>query len=174
MPGLTTLYVLRVLHVLFGAFWVGAVVVLAVLLVPSIRAAGPAGGAVMRELMEVRRLPIWLMAAGAITILSGFSLYWIDSAGFSSAWLGSGPGRVFGLGGVMALVAMILGMGVNAPTARRLTTLAGAIGAAGRKPTPEEAAQIGRLQGRLNKATAVAAILLVLAALAMAVARYVP
>jgi uncharacterized membrane protein len=166
MPG-PTIYLLRVLHIVIGVFWVGAVLFIAALLMPSIRASGPAGATIMRQLMQERRLPLWLMGAAVLTILSGLGLYWVDSAGFQSPWLASGPGRVFGLGAVMAIAAAGVGMSVNNPAGRRLAELAAPIQA-------EEAAQIAALQTRLNRGTTVVAVLLLLATLAMAVARYVP
>lgn len=174
MHSLGTVHLLRVVHVMIGAFWVGSILFMAVFLVPSVRAAGPAGGAVMQQLMQARRLPVWLMTAGILTILSGIGLYWVDSAGFQSAWLASGPGRVFGLGGAFAILAAILGMAVNSPAARRLTALAARVQGSGRPPAPDEAAEMQRLQARLGRATMVVAGLLVLATLAMAVARYIP
>jgi uncharacterized membrane protein len=174
MHSLGTVHLLRVVHVLIGVLWVGTVVFMAAFLMPSIRAAGPAGGAVMQQLVQSRRLPRWLMSAAILTIASGIGLYWVDSAGFQSAWLGSGPGRVFGLGGTFAILAFILGMVVNFPTARRLTALAARVQGSGRPPAPEEAAEMQRLQARLGRASVAAAGLLVLATLAMAVARYVP
>jgi uncharacterized membrane protein len=174
MYSLATVQLLRVVHVLIGVLWVGAIVFMAVFLMPGVRAAGPAGGAVMQQLMQARRLPRWLMTAAILTILSGIGLYWVDSAGFRSAWLGSGPGRVFGLGGAFAIVAAILGMVVNSPTAHRRTALAARVQGSGRPPAPDEAAEMQRLQARLGWATSVVAGLLVLATLAMAVARYVP
>jgi uncharacterized membrane protein len=169
-----TIYLLRVLHIVLGVCWVGAVVFIAAFLVPSIRASGPAGATIMRQLMQERRMPIWLMGAAVLTILSGLGLYWVDSAGFQSTWLGSGPGRVFGIGAVMGIAAAGVGMSVNNPAGRRLAELAGPIQADRRAPTPEEAAQMAALQSRLNRATNVVAVLLLLATLAMAVARYVP
>jgi hypothetical protein len=71
-------------------------------------------------------------------------------------------------------LAAILGVVVNFPTARRLTALAARVQGSGRPPAPEETAEMRRLQARLGRATTVAAVLLVLATLAMAVARYVP
>lgn len=175
MPSPVTVYLFRIVHVVVGVVWVGGAVFIAAFLVPSVRAAGPAGGAVMQQVAQVRRLPLWLMAAMLLTVLSGLGLYWIDSAGFrSSAWLGSGPGRVFGLGGAFAVAAGVLGMVVNAPTARRLGAIIARVQATGRPPVPEAAAAIQRLQARLGRAATVAAILLLLATLAMAVARYVP
>ena len=167
-----TLHLLRLVHVVLGVFWVGAVTFIAFLLIPSLRAAGPAGGAVMEQL-AARRMHLWLMGAGILTVLSGFGLYWHDSAGFSSStWLASGPARTFGFGAVMALIAVVLGMAVNSPAASRLGALGARIKAAGRPPSPDELAEIQRLQQRLARASVLQALLLLLAAAAMAVARY--
>ena len=57
-PGIITL--LRVLHIVGGAFWVGTAVFIAAFLGPSLRAAGPAAGPIMSYLTQVRRLPIWM------------------------------------------------------------------------------------------------------------------
>jgi uncharacterized membrane protein len=163
----------RLVHVVVGVLWVGAVVFIAAFLLPSVRAAGPAGGPIMQQLTQVRRLPAWLMGAAILTILSGLGLYWRDSAGFTSAWLRSGPAQVFGVGGVLAIAAAALGMAVNTPAAKRLGALTAHLQSAGRPPAPEELAEVQRLQARLARATLVAALLLVLATVAMAVARYI-
>lgn len=163
---------LRLVHIVLGLFWVGAVAFIAFLLFPAVRESGPAGGAVMQRLMG-RGMSVWLMAAAILTVLSGLALYWHDSAGFSSAaWLGSGPGRTFGLGAVFAFIGVGIGMGVNARAAKQLGALTAGIQAAGRPPSPDETATIQRLQDRLSKAGVVVAVLLLLAAAAMAVARY--
>jgi uncharacterized membrane protein len=168
-----TLLFLRLVHIVLGVFWVGAVVFIALFLMPSVRAAGPAGGAVMQQIIQTRRLGVWLMAAGVLTVLSGIGLYWHDSAGFTStAWLGSRQGRVFGLGGILAISAMIVGMAVSSPTGRKLGEMGAQVQASGRPPTPDQAATIQRLQERLGRSTMAVATLLVLAAAAMAVARY--
>jgi hypothetical protein len=169
----TALLIFRLLHIVFGVFWVGAVTLVAFFLGPSVFAAGPAGGAVMRQLMEVRRMAAWLMGASAVTILSGFALYWHDSNGFRSAqWLGSGPGRTFGLGAVLAVVGLVVGMAVNVPAARRMAALGAGLHTAGRPPSADELAVMAGLQRRLAWGSAVGAGLLLLATAAMAVARY--
>jgi hypothetical protein len=174
MSSLLPLYALRVLHIVVGVFWVGTVIFMAAFLSPSVRAAGPGGGAVIQQIVGVRRLPIWLMGGMAVTLLSGLGLYWRDSAGFHSAWLGSGAGKTFGLGAAVAIGASILGMAINMPTGRRLADILGRLQSAGRPPTPDEQATLAALQARLGRASVVAAILLVIATLLMAIARYVP
>ena len=164
---------LRLIHVVIGIMWVGTAVFLATFLVPAIRGAGPAGGAVMEQLQN-RKLSVWIMVAAFLTILSGLGLYAHDSAGFTSAWLGSGPGRTYGLGAVLAILTLVIGMSVNAPTAAKMAKLGAAMKSAGGRPSPEQLAEMQQLQARMGKAAVAAAVLLVLAASAMAVARYVP
>lgn len=174
MSDLFAVYLLRALHIVIGVFWVGAVLLLSMFVTPSVRAAGPAAGPVMQQLMVVRALPRWLMAAAMLTLLSGLGLYWRDSGGFQSAWLGSGPGKTFGLGGVLGILAAVVGMAVNAPTARKMTELAARLQGAGRAPTAEEQAMLAGYQSRLARASNVTTVLLILATIMMAVARYVP
>jgi hypothetical protein len=170
-PGIIA--ILRVLHILGGMFWVGVAIFIAAFLGPSLRAAGPAGGAVMAQLTQVRRLPLWMMLAMSVTLIAGFLLYWANARTGGSAWLGSGPGRTFGLGGLLALAGGVLGMAVTAPTGRKLGALGAALAAAGRAPTPEELGTLQMLQRRLATAATAVAVLVSLATVAMAVARYV-
>ena len=168
-----TLLLLRLLHIVSGVVWVGALTLLSLFILPSVRATGPAGGAVMQQLTQVRRMPVWLMVVSMLTLLSGIGLYWHDSGGFqSSAWLGSGSGRMFGLGGVLAIAGAAIGMAVNVPAAKRLGAIMGEIQSAGRPPSADQSAQLQRLQGRLSSVGMLVTVLLLLATAAMAVARY--
>jgi uncharacterized membrane protein len=163
----------RLIHILSGAFWVGAVVFVARFLMPSLRAIGPAGGPLMQQLTQVRRLPVYIMGATLLTILSGLTLYWHDSLGFKGPWLHSGSGRVFGLGGAFAIIAAIVGMAITSPTAKRLGEITGAVAKGGGPPSPEQAAELGKLQGKMYTTTQIVAGLVLLATAAMAIARYV-
>jgi hypothetical protein len=168
------LLTLRLIHILAGVFWVGAAVFTAAFLVPTIRAVGPAGGPVMQHISQVRKLPVFVLSAGFLTVLSGIGLYSIPSAGFTSSWMRSGPGITFGVGGLLAIVALSIGVIFVMPMAKRVGALAGAIGASGGKPSPDQAAEMQKLQARMGKASALGALLLVGATAAMAVARYIP
>jgi uncharacterized membrane protein len=168
------LFLLRLLHVVVGAFWVGTVLFVALFLMPGLRAVGPGAAPLMTHLVQARRLPIVLLTSAWITLLSGAALAWHDAGPLGFRWFSVGPGRVFGIGAVLAFVATMVGMLVNAPTARRIGMISGRAQAAGRPPSAEEQQELGRLQARMTKASNVAAVLLVLALMAMAVARYVP
>ena len=164
----------RLIHVVVGIAWGGAIVFIASFLLPSMKAIGPAAGPIMGHLVEKKKMPLYLMAGVLLTVLSGITLYWSDSSGFHSDWMKSGPARTFGAGGVLAIIVAIMGMAINAPTAKKLSALGETVRASGGPPSAEQAAEMQRLQGRLAGAMKVAAVLVVAAAALMAVARYMP
>lgn len=165
--------VLRLVHILSGVFWVGGILIFARFVFPAARALGPAAGPFMDQVVRVRKLPYALISAGSLTVLSGFALYWHDSLGFRSEWVRTPTAMVFGTGAVLAIVALAIGLIVNAPAARRLSGLAEEIQAQGGAPKPEQQAEIQRLQKRIGVVMPVVTTLVVLATAAMAVARYV-
>lgn len=172
MLPVSALILLRLAHIVLGAFWVGAMIFMAVFFIPTVRSV-PNGGAVMQHMMIVRKLSAWLGAAATVAVLSGLALYWNASMGFSPAWLGSGPGRMFGAGGVLAIIALILGGSINSRGVVRLQRISALIQAGGGLPTPAQSAEIERQQHRMALSTRVIAVLVVLATMAMASARYV-
>src|SRR4029453_4988175 len=111
------LILLRLTHILFGVFWVGSAMFNAAFLIPAIRALGPAGGPVMQELAQKRTFPIFVLVSGILTVLSGFGLYWHDSAGFSNGFMRSAGGMTFGIGAGLALIAVLLGIFGGTPAA---------------------------------------------------------
>jgi len=172
MSSLGMILLLRLIHILTGVFWVGGILVFARFIFPAARALGPAAGPVMDELVRVRKLPRALLLTGGLTVLSGIGLYWRDSMGFRPEWMATPTGTVFGIGGVLAIVGLVIGLTFNAPTAQRLAALAGRIQAQGGAPTPEQVAEVQRLQQRLGLVLPLVTALLVLATVAMALARY--
>ena len=61
--------VLRVVHVLGGVFWVGAMMYNAFFLMPALSQAGPAAGPVMAG-MQQRKLFMWLPIVAVATMLA--------------------------------------------------------------------------------------------------------
>ncbi len=172
MTELHLLLTVRALHILASMIWAGGAILIAAFIMPSIKAAGPAGAPVMRELTVVRRLPEVLAATAIVAIISGGYLYWIASDGFRPAWLSSSIGATYTCGAVASLLAAVIGLGINIPTANRMGALAVTLRAAGTPPTPEQSAVLGTLASRVTQGTRAVAILLAISAIAMAVARY--
>ena len=165
------IHALRLLHILSGAFWYGAVIFSVRFLMPSLRAVGPAAGPVMAQLNQ-RRMSVALMGAAFVNLGSGIWLMFIVSGGAPGEWMKTGMGRTIGAGAACAILAMIVGMIVNPPAVRRMGQIAAAAAQRGGPPSPEEAAEVQRLQKRMASANVFVAILLTLAVSAMAVARY--
>jgi uncharacterized membrane protein len=197
MPDHTMMLALRIVHILFGLFWAGTAIALAAFVIPAARANGPTGGRLLREVMQRRRLSASLAVASALTILSGATMYWRIATDIHDVWVRSRPGLVLGFGGLTALIAFALGAGVAAPTARKLEALArnaprsipepesvlahvGADAVADMElelprqpgPPPEVTAELERLQSRLARVAWASAVLLVITATCMAIARY--
>lgn len=166
------LWLFRLVHILSGVFWVGGVLLFAHFLFPTARALGPTAGPVMDHLNRIRRMPQTLLSAGGANILSGFGLLWHDSAGFQGTWMASTMGITLSTGGLLAVIALGIGLTINAPTAQKLGAMGAAVQAQGTPPAPEQVAEMQRLQRRLGAALSAVATLLVLATAAMALARY--
>ena len=166
------LLVLRLVHVLGGTFWVGSAVFMALFLLPALASAGPAAGQVMGALQQ-RRIFIVLPAVALLTLMSGVRLMQLASDGFSAAYFSSPSGRVFAWGGTFAILAFVFGMTVARPAGMRLGRLAA-------QPPAEEASEQQRRlreRERLQRIVRISGIvnlgLLLAAAAAMAIARYV-
>ena len=163
---------LRLLHIVLGVFWAGAAFVTASFLLPSAQAAGPASGPMMKQLIVVRKMPVVIMFAAILTVLSGFGMYWYDNSRSNGSFARSAQGMTLGLGGVLALLTVGLGMGIITPAGKKLTALTAAIGAAGGPPTAEQAKTMAALQGRMMAGSRAAAALILIIVITMAIARY--
>jgi hypothetical protein len=165
------IHALRLLHILSGAFWFGAVIFSVRFLMPSLRAVGPGAGPVMAQLNQ-RGMTVAFMGSAIVSLGSGIWLMFIVSGGSLGEWMKTGMGRTIGAGAACAILAMIIGMIVNPPAVKRMGQIAAAAAKRGGPPSPEEAAEVQRLQKRMASANLFVAILVTLALSAMAVARY--
>ena len=163
--------VLRLIHILAGVSWAGAVFLMVGFIYPSMRDAGPQGGALMQQFQR-RRLPVFMNTMAGLTMLSGFILYGRAIAMTDGAWARTTSGMVFGLGGVATILAAIIGGAFVSRSAVQLAKIGATVQAAGGRPSPEQAAELGRLQARMGTAMRGVAALLVIAVIAMATARY--
>lgn len=137
---------------------------------PTSRALGPDGGKFMNYMMTVRRYPMYASAAAGITILAGFVLFGIT---WGPVW-NTPRGLTFLAGGIVSLVAIIFGGAIVGRSATAMTQIAGEIAKQGKPPSHEQMTQVRALQEQLRSGGVWTAILVSIALLAMAVARYVP
>lgn len=162
------IWLLRIIHIGAGVFWVGGALFTAFFLGPTVGATGEAGQKVMAHLVGKLKISARLSAAAGSTVLAGAILYWIDSAGFTSAWMKSGAGTGFSIGGFFGLVGFVLGMMVGVKV-KAMGTLAAQMQG---KPTPEQQAQMGALQKQQKMYSTYSTYALIISVIFMAIARY--
>jgi uncharacterized membrane protein len=165
---ISTYLVVRLLHVLLGAIWVGTVTFSAFVLMPALQEAGPDAAKVMAGLQR-RRFMDLLPIVALINVLSGLWLYWRFTAGFDATISASPGGIAFGTGGALAIVAFMIGVLVM----RRSLIRAG--GLAARASSTTDPAERSKLMGqaaalriRAGRAGRVVAVLLIITTLLMA------
>jgi hypothetical protein len=164
--------VLRFVHIVFGIIWVGSGVFAAFFLIPALAGNPQLMPGVMQGLQR-RRVFIILPTFGLLTILAGIRLLWIDSAGFAESYMQTGPGRTFSIGGTAAIIAFLLQVFVSRPAGARLGVIAAQLAAS--PPAADRdrlSAEADRLRRRNAMATMGAVLFGLLAASAMAIARY--
>jgi uncharacterized membrane protein len=162
---------LRLLHVGLGVFWAGTVFFTTFLLMPAMKDAGPDGAKVMAALQR-RGMLVVLPVVALITIVSGFWLYFRSSGG-NADWARSPTGMALGLGGVTAVLSLIVGFTVMRPTQAKLTTMAATLATTPEGPDRAAlAATMEKLRRRMVGGSHLVAFLLVITVVLMAVARY--
>lgn len=166
MDNAVVLFLLRAIHVVGGVLWVGGVVIVAFFLLPATRDVGPAAQPMMQHIMGRRKLPVYLMTVGILTTVAGLLLMWRSISLSGGTWARSPMGIGISIGATAALIALVVGMTVSAPAARRLSAPPSAGGA------PLSDAERGALMRRVSIGSRATLAFLAVAALFMATARY--
>ncbi len=164
--------VLRLIHVVSGALWVGMLTFSTFFLMPAIQEVGPDGGKVMAAVQRRGIMTIMpLVALG--TLISGIWLYIRDAAGRHAEFAQSPMGMAFGLGGLAAILAWVLGVAVMRPSMMKAMALGQGLGpSTAAEERQRVTAEAQRLRARAGAASRATAYLLFFAIAAMAVARY--
>lgn len=161
----------RVLHVLFGAIWLGAAVFLVILLMPALRAAGPDAARLMPALG--RRVPSFFGSISGLAVLTGLWLYWHFTDGFDPALSSTIGGRVFGAGGLLGFAAAIIGGSVVGRNMKRSVEIQQQIENAEPAARAALAEQLARHRQKTATGGRIVVVLLVLTIMLMALGHYV-
>lgn len=170
---LVEMLVLRVLHVLGAVVWAGAGIFVAVFLMPAMGMAGPAGAPVMGALVK-RRLFVIIPTVAVVTMLAGLRMLWITSGGYSAAYFATPSGATYAVGAACAIAAFTVFMTINHPAIGRMGQLQQQMAQTPEADRGPLMAQLNAVRGRAGKGTRASALLLTVAAICMAVARYLP
>jgi len=162
MDNAVVLFLLRAIHIVGGVLWVGGVVVVGLFLLPATQAVGPAAQPMMQFIMGRRKLPVYMMSLGIVTTLGGLLLFYRNVSLTGGAWARSPMGVGISVGAAAAILALIVGMTVSAPAAKKMNGPPDSM-------TPEQRAVLMR---RLTLGARLTFFLLLVSALFMATARY--
>jgi len=159
---------LRLIHILGGMYWFGALMAMYFFVTPTAMATGDAGQQFMKQLGGKSGFSSSILVAAFSAAIAGAWLYWIDSNGLQSAWMTSSSGIVFGVGGFFGAIALTLGIIAN-----RTMAAVGKLGAQIQgKPTPEQMARMQALQKIIGMVMKYTTYSLIVSAVCMALARY--
>ena len=163
--------VLRFAHVFFGALWVGMMAFQVFFLMPALAEVGPDAGKLMAA-MAKRRVPVIMPIIALITIVSGMWLFQRMSGGNMGALMATPMGQAFAWGGVVALIAFLIGIVVMRPAMMRSMKLMESIATAPQAERAAMQAEIQQLRARGAVLGKVVVWMLLFTLAAMAVARY--
>src|SRR5262245_5308919 len=162
--------VLRLVHVVCGAFWFGAVFTNFVFVQPAVLGSGPEGQRVMVRVLRHRRFLDVVLAAALLTGIAGGILFWRDSSGLDPNFAFGASGIGFTVGAVAGLFALLAFLFIGYPNTRRLIAIGSRLEAERRPPTADEQALLVRAQARLKPLAILVPTLLGIAIVAMATA----
>jgi len=139
--------VLRILHIFGAVFWAGTTFLFTGYVGPAVMASGPEGNKFMQALLGQTRFLRVIAAAAGLTALSGLLLYWRASGGLRPAWIGTGTGLGFTIGGLAGLIAFGFAIAMQNRAGRRLAALGREVRRAVGRPLPSREPRC-RLPGR--------------------------
>jgi uncharacterized membrane protein len=161
----------RVVHIVSAVTWAGGVALFFFYIEPTMNKLGPDAEKFVDEILNKRKLPIYMAIASTLTVLGG-ALLWYHDASTISGWASSATGTVFSVGAIAAIIAWLSGNALIPRTVRQVQGIVGEMKAAGGPPSAELVGRLHATQGRLRQIGAFDLVLLVVAVLAMATARY--
>lgn len=165
--------ILRLLHIGGGVLWVGATFFVIRYIEPTAKDLGPAAGPFMNGLTNTRKMSRYFMLTGGLTVIAGTWLFLIDAAGDPIGWITRDTtGMAFGLGGIAAWAAFIMGFVAIKPAIERMGAIGAQMRDAGGPPSAELVGQMEATQARVHTLGQIDLVLLGISVAAMAVARY--
>lgn len=161
------IWLLRIIHIVGGVFWVGGTLIMTFFVAPTIVATGESGQRFVGHLMNNLKFSNRMSIAAGSTVLAGFILYLLDARA-GTAWLRSSFAIGLGIGAMFALAGFVFGILVGRTT-KAMAQLGGQMQG---DPSPDQMTHMRTLQKQQATYSGIAAVTLVLATVFMAIARY--
>jgi hypothetical protein len=161
------IWLLRIIHIVGGVFWVGGTLIMTFFVGPTVGAIGEPGQNFVGHLMNNLKFSNRMAIASGSTILAGFILYGLDARA-GAGWLQSNFAIGLGIGALFGVVGFIFGMMIG----RNLKAML-VLGAQMQdRPSPEQLSQMQALQKRQATVSMISTVSVLLATVFMAIARY--
>ncbi len=161
------IWLLRIVHIVGGVFWVGGSLVMTFFVVPAVGVMGESGQKFIGHLMNNLKLSSRMAAASGLTVLAGAILFGLDARA-GAAWARSHFAIGLSIGAAFAVIGFVLGILVS-----RSSKAMAQLGAQFQgKPTSEQSTRMQAIQKQQATYSTLATVALVLAVVFMAVARY--
>jgi hypothetical protein len=167
------LILVRLVHVSSAMIWFGGAIIGGFFLAPTAEALGREGAAFMDHLLRRRRLGALFPIVATLTVLSGAALYWRDSGGLQTAWITSGSGITFTIGGLAAIIAFVGGFILIGPAIAAQTAVRQELAAGDGVPSEAQRERLAWADRRMRLANRIDLPLIILAGVTMAIGRYV-
>lgn len=164
----------RFLHIIAGALWVGSAFLFVAIIGPSAAEVGPSAGPLLEVAVKKRKVAKVITGFAMVTVAAGWVMWFknmLDAPSLSD-WVSSTFGLVLTFGGVVATITFFVGYFGVGRNVEQLVDLGGEVAAAGGPPSPEQQAEMTRLQGALERHGKLDLVLLLVAITAMSTARY--
>ncbi len=161
------IWLLRIIHIVGGVFWVGGVLVMTFFVGPTMGATGESGQRFVGHLMNNLKFSNRMAIASGSTILAGFILFALDARAGAS-WLQSGFATGLSIGAGFALIGFVFGMMIG-----RTTKAMAQLGAQMQgNSTPGQVIEMQAIQKKQRTYSMISTAAVVLATVFMAIARY--
>jgi len=166
--------VLRLFHVVGGALWFGSAFLFTGFVGPSAAETAPSSGAMMSAIIKKRRGATVLATLAITTVIAGWLLWTKNALDYPSVidWVTSRFGLVLTIGGLAATAAAYFGITGIGNNVEKLVEIGDEVAASGGPPTPEQGARMAHLGAEIQKHSKIDIVLLFIAVIAMATARY--
>jgi uncharacterized membrane protein len=161
------IWLLRIIHIVAGVFWVGGTLIMTFFVGPTVSAIGEPGQKFVAHLMNNLKFSNRMAAASGLTILAGLILYGLDARA-GEAWLRSNFAIGLGIGAAFALIGFVFGMMIG----RNIKAMAQLGAQFQGKPSPTQLSQMQALQKRQATVSMISTGSVILATVFMAIARY--
>jgi hypothetical protein len=166
------LIVLRLAHVVAGAAWVGGAFMMILLVSRTARLRGADGDVFMSTLLTEGKAATYFVSAALVTVVAGALLYWRASDGLQLAWVTSPTGIAFTVGALAAVTSLAWGGLMVGPAGTRAKAIQDEIAANGGMSSASQREELATIKGKLNRFAVVDLVLLAVAVVTMATARY--